>query len=760
MALKGLEYIYRKEIACDMQVEMQKYRIKSVLSKMAVVIVAFVMSFFCYSVNVKADNGSISVSSVTGTKGETVTVAVTVSADEAAMGEIGISYDTNYLEYVNDGTNGGVAGLVLTVLNDIAANQPQTINLSFVLKEAGTTNVTVASNTKLLAINASDPENAGMNVSSSNGTVTINAANTASNDSHLSGLTVSAVSQNGDSTNVGFIPGFSPDVYEYTAELAPNVTRLVVATTLSDAKATTQVSGTRIDVGSNKTTITVTAEDGSQSVYTIYTVRPSEATTTAPTDTSEGETAEGETTQAEEPVTEFDRTPKLVENLGKYIIQDFTLISIPEGFEENTAQYAGQTIAVLKGISKGLTLVALADDVQGSNVAIYIYNEASGSFDKMVNVTSTQKIYTVIPTDDSYAGPEGYTKTELNLNGEKVKAWVKKEETEFYVIYAMNWNGETALYVYDTKEQTMQRFVEGNKSENFVDEPETENTEYVSMKRQYDELNDKYDDAKAKSGRIIKVLAGIVIIILLLVAFLVYKIVAGNHHTYLLPEEGDDKKEDNPQNDSIKYPQTSKNTDSTKSEEIGISEMAKKAEDVSGGAIVRSTDKTEKVNPINDKMSVSSSDTDSKKTEDAQENHRSLWDTVSVKLPSEKELEEKKKKEEAEEQKVIQKEEKKVEKKETQKADKKEEKKKTARTDNGQESSGAQESQNNLYFVTAELDSARISKLSEKNRVERRKAKETERNNQRVKNGDAEIGLIDLEDDSDLGIEFVDLDDK
>lgn len=489
---------------------------KSKISKIMMGMVTGILMVLLFNVKVQAAAANISVSSVSGTKGDTMTVTVSVSADEAAMGQVGISYDTRYLEYISDGTNGGVAGLVLSVLNDIPAGQTQTISLNFRLREAGTTTVSVADNTQILAVNAADPENAAMNINKTAGTVTINAASTASNDSHLSGLSVQAVTQNGESTNVVYSPSFSPDVYEYRADLAANVTRLVVATTLSDANATTKVSGTKIDPGNNRTVITVRAQDGSESQYILYTTRGTE-TTTEPTTSGESDTQPESTTG-------FDRTPKLIKDLGKYIIQDFTLTTIPEGFEESTAVYNGETIAVLKGISKPLTLICLADDAQGTNIGIYIYNEASGAINKMVNVISVQKMYTIIPTDDSYAGPEGYTQTSLEINGDTVKAWVKAADSEFYVVYAMNWNGETALYVYDTKEQTMQRFVEGNKSDTFEDEPEKEDDKYLLLKRQYDDLKKEYDSDHDKKNKVIGGLGIAIIVIVIGAVILFYRI--------------------------------------------------------------------------------------------------------------------------------------------------------------------------------------------------------------------------------------------
>lgn len=486
---------------------------KSRLSKLIIGIFACMAIILIFNVKAHADSANISVSSVSGNVGDTVSVSVQVTPDTDAMAQLAVAYDTNFLEYVSGGSN-GVAGIVMDILDDVKAGTTGEVVINFRLRQAGSTTVSVADNTQVYAINGNGDEPIS-NINKTNGTVTINATTAASNDSHLSGLNVQAISQNGDSTAVVYTPSFSPDVFEYRADLPATTARLVVSTTLSDTNATTKVSGTRIDPGNNKTTITVVAEDGSQSQYILYTTRQSEATTET---TTEGDSSSEETTTA------FDRSPKQIKSLNKYLIQDFSLITIPEGFEESTASYDGNTIAVLKGIAKELTLVCLADDAQGTNAEIFIYNEASGAMDKMINITSSQKMYTIIPTDDSYVGPEGYTQTNLDINGVGIKAWIKAEGSEFYVVYAMNWNGEKALYVYDTKEQTMQRFVEGNKSQTFEDEPEEENKEYLAMKKKYDDMYKEYvNDHSKKKKTIIGMAVAIAILIIGFIVLVIKK---------------------------------------------------------------------------------------------------------------------------------------------------------------------------------------------------------------------------------------------
>lgn len=478
---------------------------KSRFTKLFMGILTCMTIILAINIDARAENATVSVSTAGGAVGDTVAVNVSVTPDTDASAQIWLSYDTNYLEYVSGG-NSGVAGVVSGALDEIKANENGTLTFNFKLKAAGSTTVNVTSNSEV----KSKQDSTQLNMSAASGTVNIEGNTSNSSDSTLSGLVVQAVSSNGDKTNVSYTPSFSPDVHEYKADLSSDTTKLVIATTLSDSNATTQVSGTRIDAGDNKTTITVKAQDGSTTVYTVYTTRLSETTTAA----------ENAQPGSESQTTDINRAPKQIDSIGMYLIQDFSLITVPEGFAEGTATMNGEQIAVLKGTTKDLTLVCLSTDIQGTGAKLCIYNEASGAIDVMVNITSTQKIYTVIPTDASYQGPEGYTETQFEVNGDTVKAWVKNPDTDFYVVYAMNYNGEKALYVYDKKEETMQRFVEGNKSENLSDEPPAENTEYLRMKKSYDDLSKEY---KADHSKKNKIILGLIAIILCIALVLIGK---------------------------------------------------------------------------------------------------------------------------------------------------------------------------------------------------------------------------------------------
>ena len=59
---------------------------------------------------------------------------------------------------------------------------------------------------------------------------------------------------------------------------------------------------------------------------------------------------------------------------------------------------------------------------------------------------------------------------ELEIQGQKVTAYAKNEQTEIVLIYAMKPDGEPAFYLYDSIEDTFMRYIE---PEDTVQEPVT-----------------------------------------------------------------------------------------------------------------------------------------------------------------------------------------------------------------------------------------------------------------------------------------------
>lgn len=256
----------------------------------------------------KADEqASISISSASGTVGSKITVTVTISASDIIdVALVPVSYDKSIIKPVGAGNSGVVS---FALLDASAYGSTESISMEFEIIAAGTTTLSVAGDAKI-SVNG-EPATVS---SSSSGKVTAKAPASYSSDNTLKSLQISPGTLS---------PAFSPDRTTYNATVDADVTELVVSAVANDNAAKVSISGRRMDPGSNTTTITVTAEDGSVKRYIIYTTKlvdGQEATTEAESKT------EAVTEDASQAVNN-DGTVTIVLILG-LIIAAFIVITI------------------------------------------------------------------------------------------------------------------------------------------------------------------------------------------------------------------------------------------------------------------------------------------------------------------------------------------------------------------------------------------------------------------------------------------------
>jgi len=262
-------------------------------------------------------------------------------------------------------------------------------------------------------------------------------------------------------------PAFSTDVHWYDVYVDNDVTSLTVDAVTSDENATWVPTEGRKDlkVGKNYVGVKVTAQDGSVEWYEMYVYRAA-AETDAPTEAPTDEPTEAPTNRpteapTNEPTTEAQPSDPLaivIGNVNGKIQQTLGDVSRPEGFEETTYNYKGVNIEALKGLGKDLLLIPVSD---GTKTALYLYDEDNGGFYPYVGIQVTSALYTVLPFPANETVPTGYSLTTVDFQGTLIDAWVRNDAADknYSVFYAMNWNGETALYRYDAGEKTLQRVV-------------------------------------------------------------------------------------------------------------------------------------------------------------------------------------------------------------------------------------------------------------------------------------------------------------
>lgn len=405
------------------------------IKKLIAFITILVMSIMLIPVNyAKADETArISISSVSGTVGDKVTVTLTVSAsDSIDAAAIPVSYDNSIIKPVSSGNSGIVS---FALLDASAYGSTESISMQFEIIAAGTTTLKVVGDAKI-SVNGERAQ-----VSSSSGTVTAKAPASYSSDNALKSLQISPGTLS---------PAFSPETTTYKATVDSDVEELVVSAVANDGAAKVSISGRRMDPGSNTTTITVTAEDGSVRKYVIYTTRPETSQETAAEVPSQTEVQQESSSQTQ-------NSDGIVTIDGKKftISQDYTAHELPDDYDTAEYDYDGSKVIVGKGLKTGLILMYLESD--NGEGGFYVYDETAKTFSPYNTVDEPQVTFVVLPIPDSVNKPDGYTLTRFTMNGKEVDVLIDADR-QYCLFYGVSSSGEKGWFSYRISDATIQAY--------------------------------------------------------------------------------------------------------------------------------------------------------------------------------------------------------------------------------------------------------------------------------------------------------------
>lgn len=146
-------------------------------------------------------------------------------------------------------------------------------------------------------------------------------------------------------------------------------------------------------------------------------------------------------------------------NGKKYIVSsDFSEELIPEGFQKGEMSFEGSNYTVITQESSGINAMYLTEKSSGDS-DFFLYNSDDGSFSPFKEVEIAKDRYIIPLMDDGKVSlPSQYQKTTLTLNGKEFDTWQDTKEAEYYVVYALNSDGEKTTYRYDTTDGTYQKF--------------------------------------------------------------------------------------------------------------------------------------------------------------------------------------------------------------------------------------------------------------------------------------------------------------
>ena len=416
-------------------------------------LVVAVMLVFTPAEHVYAQGLGLSVSSSSVAVGKTV--KVTVSMPSGYFGTVVISSSD---EGVLSNGGDGVANI------GDAAGYPTSQSFSFTAKAAGSCTIKAyctvvgdaeandaggiitGASTKVTVTSASSNNDSNSNKDNKD-----NSGSNTGNDSNANKDNENKEEKKSSNASLGSLvisagtlsPEFSAATKDYTATVDYSCSSLAVTANPADSKASvTSVTGNdSLEVGENTVSVVVTAEDGSTSTYNIVVTRRAED--------------DPENADKQDNWKKFD-----INGTEWTMVNDIPEDVVPEGFEHSKTVIDGLEYNTLHGTFGDVTLVYLQSE---SGNGLFVYDAAQNAAYEFVRINSESHfIVVLLPKVDDV--PEGYNEISLSIEGKGVATayQTKVEKTDdqtkdFYLVYAMNDNGESGWYTYDSVDGTYMR---------------------------------------------------------------------------------------------------------------------------------------------------------------------------------------------------------------------------------------------------------------------------------------------------------------
>lgn len=416
-------------------------------------LVMAVMLVFTPAEHVYAQGLGLSVSSSSIAVGKTV--KVTVSMPSGYFGTVVISSSD---EGVLSNGGDGVANI------GDAAGYPTSQSFSFTAKAAGSCTIKAyctvvgdaegndaggiitGASTKVTVTSASSNNDSNSNKDNKD-----NSGSNTGNDSNANKDNENKEEKKSSNASLGSLvisagtlsPEFSAATKDYTATVDYSCSSLAVTANPADSKASvTSVTGNdSLEVGENTVSVVVTAEDGSTSTYNIVVTRRAED--------------DPENADKQDNWKKFD-----INGTEWTMVNDIPEDVVPEGFEHSKTVIDGLEYNTLHGTFGDITLVYLQSE---SGNGLFVYDAAQNTAYEFVRINSESHfIVVLLPKVDDV--PEGYNEISLSIEGKGVATayQTKVEKTDdqtkdFYLVYAMNDNGESGWYTYDSVDGTYMR---------------------------------------------------------------------------------------------------------------------------------------------------------------------------------------------------------------------------------------------------------------------------------------------------------------
>lgn len=422
-------------------------RIRSIILTMMLILTT---TLFCRVPVLAAANISVSVNKSNVKVGDTVTVTLSITSGYGAQGVLKKS----------SGVLGGSSDEYFTIgagVGDVQRFSYKATSVgscTFSIQEplddttdvdGGTPSIGVGSATvTVTSASSNNDSNSNKDNKDNSGSNTGNDSNAYKDNENKEEKKSSSASLGSLVISAGTLsPEFSAATKDYTATVDHSCSSLAVTANPADSKASvTSVTGNdSLEVGENTVSVVVTAEDGSTSTYNIVVTRRAED--------------DPENADKQDNWKKFD-----INGTEWTMVNDIPEDVVPEGFEHSKTVIDGLEYNTLHGTFGDITLVYLQSE---SGNGLFVYDAAQNAAYEFVRINSESHfIVVLLPKVDDV--PEGYNEISLSIEGKGVatayQTKVEKSDDQtkdFYLVYAMNDNGESGWYTYDSVDGTYMR---------------------------------------------------------------------------------------------------------------------------------------------------------------------------------------------------------------------------------------------------------------------------------------------------------------
>ena len=367
-----------------------------------------ILSFMILNPIVSANSINISSNVSTMTKGDVATITVTISSDSPLVSIEGT---------LSCSGAGATGGLDLTF--DDSSNSLYTKSYSYKVKAPSSG--TLICSTKNVRFTSMASDN-WQNLGGASKSITVKEPvvippKEYSKNNYLKSLSIE-----------GYEIKFDKNTLEYSIEVENDVEKVNIKAVTEDSKASVIGTGEKeVSEGNNKLEVKVTAENGNERVYVINVK-----------------------------VKELDPVKVKIDGEEYTVIRKEDVLEAPKEYEKTTVNIDGEDVLAYYNKNSKYTLIGLKD--KNGNASYYVYD--NGKYIKYNEITVGSITINVLDIPKNKI-PKNYIKTTIEINNLKLGAYRKDAKSDFYIIYGRNINtGKDNLYIYDKKENTLQRYEE------------------------------------------------------------------------------------------------------------------------------------------------------------------------------------------------------------------------------------------------------------------------------------------------------------